>query len=67
MDFQLIVGWKSLPEAGFGITLLLMLIDEVVLAFTWIILTWGRPVVQDHSKFIESPLLTEGTGFGLTR
>ena len=43
MDFQLIFGWKSLPEAGFGITLLLMLIDEAVLAFTWIILTWGRP------------------------
>ena len=27
-----------------------MLIDVVVLAFTWIILTRGRSVVQDHSS-----------------
>jgi hypothetical protein len=45
MDFQSIFGWKSLPEAGFGKNVV-MLIDVVVLAFTWIILTRGGPLFK---------------------
>ena len=46
MDFQSIFRWESLPEAGFGKTLLLMLIDVAVTAFSWIILTRGGPLFK---------------------
>ena len=46
MDFQSIFGWKSVPERDSAKTLLLMLIDVVVLSFTWIILTRGGPLFK---------------------
>jgi hypothetical protein len=39
IDFRL----EIIAKSGIRHNVLLMLIDEVVLAFTWIILTWGRP------------------------
>ena len=50
MDFQLIFGWKSLPEAGFGKN---FIIDADRCSGSRIHLDHpnaGRSVVQDHSS-----------------
>ena len=56
MEIQSFFAWKSCQTRDSAKTLLLMLIDVVVLAFIWIILAPGGPVVQEDNSEPFTPL-----------